>query len=163
MRAPHKATNPLAMPFYALATQPFIESLSSDTANVRQIWYADDATAAGTLEDLKKWRDNLSNIGPAFGYYVNPRKTWLVTKDNLVHLAAEVFGDSSINVITDGRPVLGFPIGKLEYIEEFVSLKVKQWVGEIERLADIAESQPHAAYEAISHGLSSKWSLTNHP
>ena len=148
------------MPFYALATQSLIESLSSDTPNVRQIWYADDATAAGTLEDLKKWWDNLSNIGPAFGYYVNPWKTWLVTKDNLMHLAAEVFDDSSVNVTTDGRPVLGSPIGKLEYIEEFVSLKVKQWVGEVERLADIAEAQPHVAYGEITvmHSLSSKWS-----
>ena len=56
-----------------------------------------------------------ANIGPAFGYYVNPRKTWLVTKDNLMHLAAEVFGDSCVNVTTDDRPVHGSLIGKLEY------------------------------------------------
>ena len=34
-----------------------------------------------------------------------------------------------------------------------------QWVGEIEKLAEIADSQPHAAYGAITHGLSSKWSF----
>ena len=34
-----------------------------------------------------------------------------------------------------------------------------QWVGEIEKLAKIADSQPHAAYGAITHGLSSKWSF----
>ena len=36
---------PLAMPFYTLAMQPLIDSLSRDTSKLRQIWYADDATA----------------------------------------------------------------------------------------------------------------------
>ena len=54
--------------------------------------------------------------------------------------------------------VLGSPVGKPDYIADFVSQKVKQWVGEIEKLAEIADSQPHAAYGAITHGLSSKWS-----
>ena len=49
-------------------------------------------------------------------------------------------------------------VGKPEYITEFVSLKVKKWVGEIERFAEIADSQPHAAYGAITHGPSTKWS-----
>ena len=63
--------DPLAMPFYALATRPLIDLLSTDTPELRQVWYADDATAGGTLIDVKKWWDNLSTIGPAFGYYIN--------------------------------------------------------------------------------------------
>ena len=150
--------DPLAMPFYVLATRPLIDLLSTDTPELRQVWYADDSTAGGTLIDVKKWWDNLSTIGPAFGYYVNPKKTWLITKDNLVHSASEMFSGSSVNITTDGRPVLGSPVGKPEYITEFVSQKAKKWVREIERLAEIADSQPHAAYRAITHGLSSKWS-----
>ena len=34
-----------------------------------------------------------------------------------------------------------------------------QWVGKIEKLSEIVDSQPHAAYGAITHGLSSKWSF----
>ena len=64
------------MPFYALATQPLIESLFSDTPNVRQIWYADDTTAAGTLEDPKKWWNNLLNVGPAFGLQCQHHHRW---------------------------------------------------------------------------------------
>ena len=41
--------------------------------------------------DVKKWWGNLSTIGPAFGYYVNPKKTWLFTKDNHVPSASEMF------------------------------------------------------------------------
>ena len=75
-----------------------------------------------------------------------------------------MFDDTMVNITTDGRPVLGSPVGKPEYIADFVSQKVKQWVGEIEKLAEIADSQPHAAaaYGAITHGLSSK-SFKNNP
>ena len=62
---------------------------------------------------------------------VNSKKTWLVTKDSLLPSASEVFGDSVVNINTDGWPVLGSPIGKSEYIAElFVTKKVKQWVAE---------------------------------
>ena len=150
--------DPLAMPFYALATRPLIDSLSRDTSELRQIWYADDASAGGKLTNLKKWWDNLSREGPSFGYFVNPQKTWLVTKDNFFSSASAMFDDTMVNITTDGRPVPGSPVGKPDYIADFVSQKVKQWVGEIEKLAKIADSQPHAAYGAITHGLSSKWS-----
>ena len=124
--------DPLAMPFYALATRPLIDSLSRDTLELRQIWYANDASAGGKLTNLNKWWDNLSCEGPSFGYFVNPQKTWLVTKDNFLSSASEMFDDTMVNITTDGRPVLGSPVGKPEYIADFVSQKVKQWVTEIE-------------------------------
>ena len=154
--------DPFAMPFYALATRPLIDTLSNETPALRQIWYANDATAAGTLADLKKWWDNVLKLGPAFGYFVNPQKTWLVTKNNFVQSAAELFTGTSVNITTGGRPVLGSPVGKPEYIAEFVSLKAKEWANEIERLAEIADSQPHAAYGAITHSLAGKWSYLSH-
>ena len=70
------------MPFYTLATRPLIEVLISETYNLKQIWYADNATAAGKISSLKKWWDKLSSIGPSYGYFVNPAKSWLVTKDD---------------------------------------------------------------------------------
>ena len=36
--------------------------------------------------------------------------------------------------------------------------KVQGWTQEITRLAEIATTQPHAAYAAFTHGLSSRWS-----
>ena len=35
---------------------------------------------------------------------------------------------------------------------------VQQWSKEIRRVSEICSSQPHAAYAALTHGLSSKWS-----
>ena len=44
--------DPLAMPMYALATIPLIRRLS-DTSNVVQVWYADDASASGRFLSLR--------------------------------------------------------------------------------------------------------------
>ena len=48
--------DPLAMAMYALALVPMIAQLN-DT--VKQIWYADDAAAAGQLSNLRIWWDLL--------------------------------------------------------------------------------------------------------
>ena len=47
---------------------------------MRQVWYADDALAAGKLATLKCWCDKLFSLSPAFGYFANASKTRLVTK-----------------------------------------------------------------------------------
>ena len=39
----------------------------------------------------------------------------------------------------------------------YVHHKVSNWVQEVERLSSIAATQPHAAYAAFTHGLTSKW------
>ena len=45
--------DPLAMAMYALAVKPLIEKLQYDAPAVKQVWYADDATGAGTCDDLR--------------------------------------------------------------------------------------------------------------
>ena len=137
--------DPLAMPFYALATRLLIDALDKGLPDLRQIWYADDATAVGKLCDLKRWWEKLSMIGPSFGYYVNLSKTWLVINEKCVSAASYLFGESNVNITTEGRPILGSPIGKPEFISNFVDRKVNQWIREIEKLTEVADSQPHAA------------------
>ena len=44
--------DPLAMPFYAIATVPLISKLSD---SVDQAWYADDAAATGKVSRLRSW------------------------------------------------------------------------------------------------------------
>ena len=43
--------------------------------------------------------------------------------------------------------------------EEYVVCKVEKWSKEIKKLACIAQTQPHAAYSAYTHGLLSSWSF----
>ena len=57
----------------------------------------------------------------------------------------------------EGWPYLGVAIGTDRFAKEFIAEKVKEWSAEVLLLAKIAESQPHAAYSALTHGLSSRW------
>jgi len=146
--------DPLAMPMYALATIPLLKQLPTD---VEQIWYADDACACGKLGGLYRWWKHLCSVGPTFGYFVNASKTWLVTKESLLPDANQLFADSGVSVTCDGRPYLGAAIGTTSYIQDFVSKKVEIWSEEVKQLSKIAETEPHAAYCAYTHGLSSRW------
>ena len=147
--------DPLAMPMYVLATIPLICKLDGPC---KQVWYADDSAAFGTLEQLRNWWDRLITVGSQFGYFANPHKTWLVTKHQFLHNAENIFADSGVNITSHGRPYLGAPLGSPEFIEEYISSKVGEWTSSITTLSEIAVSQPHAAYSALTHGLSSKWS-----
>ena len=58
-----------------------------------------------------------AEVGPAFGYFPNPAKTCLVTKQDHFNLATDTFRRSGVNVTPEGRPYLGAAIGTREYIE----------------------------------------------
>ena len=124
--------------------------------------YADDASGAGRITTLREWWDQLNSLGPKFGYFTNACKTWLVTKENCLSTAVEAFADTDVKVTSEGRPYLGAALGTEEYIQEFVTNKVQQWAGELEQLATIARSQPHAAHAAFTHGMISKWTYLTH-
>ena len=72
-------------------------------------------------------------------------------------LASEYFSNTNVNLTADGLPVLGSPIGTPTFTSNYVAEKVQEWVSELEALTNIADSQPHAAYSALTHGLYSKW------
>jgi len=54
-----------------------IQAQSSETANdeVKQVWYADDRSAVGSLAGVKKWWEYLQAKGPDFGYCTKPHRT----------------------------------------------------------------------------------------
>ena len=149
--------DPLAMPMYALATIPLINRLS-DSSNVVQVWYADDATASGSLSSLRNWWDKLTALGPAFGYSANATKTWLITRDTHRAKASDIFQGTQVNITSQGRPHLGAALGSQEFIDQFVTDKVQKWNEELLLLAEVAKTQPHAAYAAFIHGYVHKFS-----
>jgi hypothetical protein len=52
---------------------------------------------------------------------------------------------------------LGAVIGNLSAVREKLREKVKEWVNQVEALARIAATQPHAAYSAFTLGLRHRW------
>ena len=149
--------DPLAMAMYALATLPIIHQLRHSFPTVQQVWYADDATSSGSCSDLRAWWDQLQKLGPIFGYHPNSSKTYLVVKEEHEEKAKALFADTNVHITIHGKRHLGAALGSRSFTEEYVSCKVKEWVDDIMHLAAVASSQPHAAYAAFTHGLSSRW------
>ena len=72
--------DPIAMGLYAVSLQPLITHLNL-FSSARQCWFADDAIAAGILEELKIWWDELVTDGQLLGYFPNAKKCWQITKE----------------------------------------------------------------------------------
>ena len=141
---------------YALALLPLIEKVNSNLS-VIQTWYADDAAAAGKISSLRDWWNALVELGPKFGYHVNPSKTHLITKECHHSTASSTFGDTQVMITTDGKPHLGAALGTTSFTELHVKNKVEKWSEELLHLSAIAQTHPQAAYAAFTHGLVSKW------
>ena len=61
---------------YSVSVTPLIASIQD--SHVKQVWFADDATAGGTLHGLRDWWSRLWDLGSLYGYYPNALKTWLI-------------------------------------------------------------------------------------
>ena len=120
---------------------------------VKEVWLADDATGAGSLDQLKLWWDCIVTEGKKFGYFVNESKSWLILKreEDLIQ-AKETFQNSHIKITTGGQRHLGAVLGSEDFKKEYMSEKVSRWCEEVSKLAEIAKSQPHAAFAAYIHG-----------
>ena len=134
------------MSIYAISLQPLITQLSLSSP-AKQCWFADDATGAGKLGELKKWWDELTETGPSLGYHPNAKKCWLVTKPDKEQAAREIFDETAINITTQGHSHLGAVLGSTPYREEYTREKVEDWVGEVTKLAEFAVSQPQPAMQ----------------
>ena len=92
--------DPLAMAMYALSTVPLINRLEGLAT---QVWFTDDAAAAGSLVNLRNWWKQLSTLGPGYGYYVNAVKSWFVVKEDCFDEACSLFVDTSFRITTEVR------------------------------------------------------------
>ena len=146
--------DPLAMAMYAIGTQPLIRRLDGIA---KQVWYADDSAAGSSIKRLREWWDLLEEIGPLYGYFPNSSKTHIITKPKHAESAREVFQGTGITITAEGRRYLGGALGSTSFLQQFISKRVQEWVEEVKILSEFAITQPHAAYAAFTHGLSSKW------
>ena len=62
------------MALYAVAISPMIKRLADSTPSCTQSWYADDDSVADKLRSLRGYWDDLSEIGPGYGYSPNPKE-----------------------------------------------------------------------------------------
>ena len=84
------------MAMYVLAIVLLIRKLHAAIPEACQVWFADDATAVGSLSSLFQWWQHLSYDGLEFGYLPSASKTILIVKPK--HLAAAEFIFASTNI-----------------------------------------------------------------
>ena len=163
---------PLSMAMYALSVVPLINKCQSvlstdDFPRTMQVWYADDAAAGGNLKILRKFWDTLVQYGPLFGYFPKPSKTFLVVKIEHQVAATEEFDGTGVQLTQDGEDLahkagqrhLGAAVGSHEFVAAYLDEKVASWVKQVTCLADVANTQPHAAYAGYVFGLRHQWTF----
>ena len=146
--------DPLAMSIYGIAILPLIKNLHG---LCKQLWFADDASAGGKIERLKEWWLKLKEVGPAYGCYPNPSKTWLLVKEDQMEMATERFAEFGINITPTGQKHLGSALGSKQFLHGFMEAKITTWASELHKLCEIAKTEPQVAYSALIHGLIGKW------
>ena len=149
--------DPLAMAWYSLTTVTLIDILRCKVPTVKQVWLADDASAAGKISALKEWYDVLIEEGRKFGYYVNQSKSWIILKNETLKIKADEIFANTINTTSDGKRHLGAVIGSNDYGKSYCEEKVKKWIDELQVLCDVAETHPQMAYAAYAKGYKSKF------
>lgn len=149
--------DPVAMAMYAIGLSVLQDKIVFGKTNVKQVAYADDLSGAGKITDIKGWWDLVNENGPTIGYTPNAAKSVLIVKPELYNLGVEIFNGSGVSITKEGQRHLGAVIGTEEFKKEYIEEKVLKWVKEVEVLADIAKTEPHAAYSAYTHGLQHQW------
>ena len=160
----------LGMLFYSLGLTPLVRSLHllreqlPISMKISQCWLADDACGVGTLEGLKVWFDKLTELGKRYGYYVNASKSWVILKnEQLLDKAKVIFKDTEVKFTTKGKRYLGSYVGSGTSQADYCQDKVKTWSEELERLCQVAKSNPQVAYCAYTHGFQHKFTYFSGP
>ena len=104
---------------------------------MKHVAYADDIGGGSKLRMLRDWWDKIVENGPDFGYFPKASKSWLVVKEEMLRDAQEMFGDTVVQITTEGRKYLGGFIGTQEGRENYVKQLVEEWVSQLSELCKI--------------------------
>ena len=77
--------DPTTMAAYALGVSPLIhflqEYVSINNHRCKEVAFADDFTIAGKIEGIRSYWELLQQVGPLYGYFSKPSKSYLVVKE----------------------------------------------------------------------------------
>ena len=123
--------DPLAMAMYSVSVTPLIQALNSPC--IRQVWFADDATAGGSLSKIQ-------SLGTACVYFLNASKTWLIVKPEFLPIALKIFNGTWVNVAVDGRCHLGAALASHSFTEIYMKEKMDYWPKSVHQLSEIVKA-----------------------
>ena len=100
--------DPLAMPMYALGTIPLIRVASG--AGATQLWYADDAIAAGSLRRMHACWLILEEKGGQYGYHLNASKSVFACEALIIFIRQPRFSMTPMSGYARMAPVILAPL-----------------------------------------------------
>ena len=109
--------------------------------------------------ELRRWWDTLCQVGRSYGYFTNSSKTVLLVEEDLVAVAKDLFLDTGVEITSAGVRYLGSAVGEESFTSKFLAERVEEWLEELRVLTIFAQTEPHAAHAALTHGLRSKYTF----
>ena len=101
-------------------------------------------------------------IGPKFGYFPDPTKSWLITKSETHAIRKKFVKDTKVKIANSGKRFLGSVIGIFTFKKQYIDEIVSQWISKIEVLSQIAKVEPQAAYCCFTAGFKHKVTYLMH-
>jgi hypothetical protein len=83
---------------YGIGILPLIRDLKEEFHEVKQPWYAHGVGARGSFTNLRGFFARLQEIGPSYGYFLEPSKCILVIRELNRTTAKSAFADFGFNV-----------------------------------------------------------------
>ena len=72
------------------------------------------------ISTLQMW-DKIVSLGPKYGYFANPEKTWLIVKPKHQQSTEQLFRDTGVNITLEGKRHLGEGIGQKSFVKEYMT------------------------------------------
>ena len=133
---------------------PLAEILREAYPEVLQPWYADDAGMQGPPDQVTACFKLLCEIGPPFGYFPDPDKSYAICPLASEEDVKATFLAQGLKVKTcRGHRYVGGYAGLLAMCNRWIEPQVEQWVANIGVLAKIASKYPQSAYHSFVTSL----------
>ena len=84
-------------------------------------------------------------------------KPGILLKRDYLDLAKDVFQNTGVRIMSEGKRHLGASIGFQSFTTEYMNEKVESWTASLLTLSNIAKAHPHMAYCDYIPGLANKW------
>ena len=112
-------------------------------------------SVVGSLNSIKDNWDKLTAIGPKYGYFPKPTKSYDGKRKKLIEVQ-NLFANSRVNITAEGKRHLGAVVESTKYRHKYMKGLVKYCDNQLTILSIIAETQPQAAYLAYASWFKSK-------
>ena len=129
---------------------------SKTNSDAKMVAYTDDFFAAGSISSLKYWLDTLCELGPKFGYFPEPTKSWVIEKSNCYDKTIHIFKYTYIQIKVQGKRRLDAALSTSQFRDKYVMEKINKLVEELYVLCGIAKIEPQDAYTCCLSGYKNK-------